>query len=299
MGCTDLRREGSASLRTSAQLLRAFILGASCAGAFLPASPQAQSARGCRLRVPSTTFRRRHFSPCLSVAMVGEKDGGNAGTPGSDAQNPALGRGSAGAPDPSLAAREKVASAIPPPREKSTGTDPTMMDLAPYSMFPRPPDEAWVNEDETVQSGGLALLKLYHESRREFMHACAPAVIVCAAVSAVWCARSCLPAPSAGPVVAHYWYKSCAMCKIMKPVIQRVVREYTGQIYYVDVEISSNKKTMKHAGVRSIPAVQVFLRGKMVSHFSGLQTVSGMRTHFSDAIATPEDRPTADGGAKL
>ena len=289
MGCTDLRREGSASLRTSAQLLRAFILGASCAGAFLPASPQAQSARGCRLRVPSTTFRRRHFSPCLSVAMVGEKDGGNAGTPGSDAQNPSLGRGSAGAPDPSLAAREKVASAIPPPREKSTGTDPTMMDLAPYSMIPRPPDEARVNEDETVQSGGLALLKLYHESRREFMHACAPAVIVCAAVSAVWCARSCLPAPSAGPVVAHYWYKSCAMCKIMKPVIQRVVREYTGQIYYVDVEISSNKKTMKHAGVRSIPAVQVFLRGKMVSHFSGLQTVSGMRTHFSDAIATPED----------
>lgn len=281
MGCTDLRREGSASLRTRAQLLRAFILGASCAGAFLPASPQAQNARGCRLRVPSTTFRRRQLSPCLSVAMVGEKDGGNSGTP--DA------RGSAGAPDPSLAAREKVASAIPPPREKSTGTDPTMMDLAPYSMFPRPPDEAWVNEDETVQSGGLALLKLYHESRREFMHACAPAVIVCAAVSAVWCARSCLPAPSAGPVVAHYWYKSCAMCKIMKPVIQRVVREYTGQIYYVDVEISSNKKTMKHAGVRSIPAVQVFLRGKMVSHFSGLQTVSGMRTHFSDAIATPED----------
>ncbi len=63
--------------------------------------------------------------------------------------------------------------------------------------------------------------------------------------------------------MAHYWYKHCAMCKIMKPVITRVVREYESQIYYVDVEISYNKKTMSHAGVRSIPAVQVFKDGKV------------------------------------
>jgi thioredoxin 1 len=63
--------------------------------------------------------------------------------------------------------------------------------------------------------------------------------------------------------VAHYWYKHCAMCKLMSPVIKRVVREYESQIYYVDVEISYNKKTMSHAGVRSIPAVQVFKDGKV------------------------------------
>jgi hypothetical protein len=33
--------------------------------------------------------------------------------------------------------------------------------------------------------------------------------------------------------------------------------------YYVDVEISYKKKTMSHAGVRSIPAVQVFKDGKV------------------------------------
>ena len=102
-------------------------------------------------------------------------------------------------------------------------------------MFPQPPDGTADELDlgETTHSGGLALLRLYHEAER--------------------------------PVVAHYWYKSCAMCKLMKPVIQRVVREYADQIYYVDVEISANKKTMKHAGVRSIPAIQVFKRGKVGS----------------------------------
>ena len=68
------------------------------------------------------------------------------------------------------------------------------------------------------------------------------------------------------PVVVHYWYKHCAMCKLMKPVIQRVVREYESQIYYVEVEISRNKKTMSHAGVRSIPAVQVFKHGKVCAN---------------------------------
>jgi len=52
---------------------------------------------------------------------------------------------------------------------------------------------AEVNFRETKHSGGLAMLRLYHEAER--------------------------------PVVVHYWYKSCAMCKVMKPVIQRVVNE--------------------------------------------------------------------------
>jgi thiol:disulfide interchange protein len=90
---------------------------------------------------------------------------------------------------------------------------------------------AEVNFRETKHSGGLAMLRLYHEAER--------------------------------PVVVHYWYKSCAMCKVMKPVIQRVVNEYAEEIYYVDVEISANKKTMKYAGIRSIPAIQVYERGKV------------------------------------
>ena len=90
---------------------------------------------------------------------------------------------------------------------------------------------AEVDFRETKHSGGLAMLRLYHEAER--------------------------------PVVVHYWYKSCAMCKVMKPVIQRVVNEYAEEIYYVDVEISANKKTMKYAGVRSIPAIQVYMRGKV------------------------------------
>ena len=60
------------------------------------------------------------------------------------------------------------------------------------------------------------------------------------------------------------------MCKLMKPVVQRVVRENEGQIYYVDVEVSRNKKTMKHAGVRSIPAFQVFQGGKVGGQWGGI-----------------------------
>ena len=114
-------------------------------------------------------------------------------------------------------------------------------------MFPQPPAGAADELDlrETTHSGGLALLRLYHEAER--------------------------------PVVAHYWYKSCAMCKLMKPVIQRVVREHADQIYYVDVEISANKKTMKHAGVRSIPAIQVFKRGKVGSHAGRAPCTRGIK----------------------
>ena len=68
---------------------------------------------------------------------------------------------------PVSAAREKVAASIPKP--KATGTDPKMMMLPRHSMFPKPPSGTTddLDFDETVHSGGLALLKLYHEAKRE------------------------------------------------------------------------------------------------------------------------------------
>ena len=116
-------------------------------------------------------------------------------------------------------------------------------------MFPQPPAGAADELDlrETTHSGGLALLRLYHEAER--------------------------------PVVAHYWYKSCAMCKLMKPVIQRVVREYADQIYYVDVEISANKKTMKHAGV------SMKVRSPALAAFGRAGTVPGTDEYLSHRSA--------------
>jgi len=171
-----------------------------------------------------------------------------------------------------LATRSKLASSIP--AAKKTGTDPAMMELEQYDMFPKPPDAAAADVDfeETVHSGGLALLTLYHQAKREsalvspaFLQQQHPSTSTSTAHRACPCICKYNPdgVHCAGPVIAHYWYKSCAMCKLMKPVIQRVVREYDGKIHYVDVEISLNKKTMSHAGVRSIPAVQVFMDGKV------------------------------------
>lgn len=213
-------------------------------------SPSLGTSQQPRYRGFSDVWTR---SLCATTAAPGDAGKGGKGD----------GTGDVGK---SLAAREKVAGAIP--KAKSSGTDPHMMTLPPHSMFPQPPPESGdLDFDQAIHSGGLAFLKLYHEAKR--------------------------------PVIAHYWYKNCAMCKIMKPVIQRVVNEYADQIHYVDVEISLNKKTMKHAGVRSIPAVQVFRNGKMVSHFSGLQTVSGMRQQFEAATQDAHAKAAVELGSLL
>lgn len=76
------------------------------------------------------------------------------------------GQSAAGGLNTSLAVHDKVAGAIP--KAKSSGTDPNMMTLPPFSMFPQPPPASGdVDFNEAIHSGGLALLKLYHEAKRE------------------------------------------------------------------------------------------------------------------------------------
>ena len=144
------------------------------------------------------------------------------------------------------------------PSKKSVGTDPSKLYLEPYTMFPAPEGPSTLDWNETSHSGGDALLELYHGSPRV--------------------------------VIVEYWYKKCAMCKVMQPLVQRVVREFTGKIHFVEVEVFESKKVVQHAGLRSVPAFQVFYDGKMIDHFSGLHTVKAMRAIFSNALEMTAER---------
>eukprot|EP00960_Hanusia_phi_P045947 757514-Hanusia_phi.AAC.4 len=144
------------------------------------------------------------------------------------------------------------------PTKKSVGTDPSKLMLDPYTMFPAAENPVTLDWNETSHSGGDALLQLYHGSSRV--------------------------------VIVEYWYKKCAMCKVMQPLVQRVVREYDGKIHFVEVEVFENQKVVQHAGLRSVPAFQVFYDGKMIDHFSGLHTVKAMRAIFSNALEMSMER---------
>jgi len=153
------------------------------------------------------------------------------------------------------------AAAVAPgtsPTKKSVGTDPSKLMLDPYTMFPAAENPVTLDWNETSHSGGDALLQLYHGSSRV--------------------------------VIVEYWYKKCAMCKVMQPLVQRVVREYDGKIHFVEVEVFENQKVVQHAGLRSVPAFQVFYDGKMIDHFSGLHTVKAMRAIFSNALEMSMER---------
>lgn len=111
---------------------------------------------GCREhRAPTTSVRR--------PASRAPEGGGGAGDDTKDANLGARGQRAHPAQGPKSIAKSS--------KTKKTGTDPKMMLLPEYSMFPTPPAQGAtagnLDWNQTVHSGGLALLTLYHEAQRK------------------------------------------------------------------------------------------------------------------------------------
>jgi putative thioredoxin len=76
------------------------------------------------------------------------------------------------------------------------------------------------------------------------------------------------------PVVVDFWAEWCAPCRVIAPVLERVVAEYEGRIQLVklEVDVGENMKLAGHYRVRGFPTVMLFITGSEVARFSGARS---------------------------
>ncbi len=80
------------------------------------------------------------------------------------------------------------------------------------------------------------------------------------------------------PVIVDFWAPWCGPCKQLTPVLEKTVRAAKGKVRMVKINIDDNPQVAGQLGVRSIPAVFAFDKGRPVDGFMGALPESQVKT---------------------
>jgi putative thioredoxin len=90
------------------------------------------------------------------------------------------------------------------------------------------------------------------------------------------------------PVIVDFWAPWCGPCKTLAPAIEKTVRAAKGKVRLVKINIDENPGIAGQLGVRSIPAVFAFDKGRPVDGFTGAIPDSQIKL-FVDRLAGAGD----------
>ncbi len=83
------------------------------------------------------------------------------------------------------------------------------------------------------------------------------------------------------PVLVDFWADWCQPCKVLGPLLERIVEEANGSLRLAKVNIDQNPNLAMQFNVRSIPTVKAFIEGQVKAEFAGAQPEARLREFIS------------------
>ncbi|HML24329.1 MAG TPA: thioredoxin [Aggregatilinea sp.] len=87
------------------------------------------------------------------------------------------------------------------------------------------------------------------------------------------------------PVVVDLWAPWCTPCRMIAPVLEKLAKEYAGQMKIAKVNVDENPRTSSQFNVRSIPTLLVFRDGKIVDRVVGAAPEPALRQRLQSVLA--------------
>ncbi|HMD88256.1 MAG TPA: tetratricopeptide repeat protein [Anaerolineaceae bacterium] len=79
------------------------------------------------------------------------------------------------------------------------------------------------------------------------------------------------------PVLVDFWAPWCQPCKLLDPILEKLILEANGNLRLARVNTDDNPNLAIRYGVHSLPTVKAFSQGQVVSEFVGLQPEPRLR----------------------
>ncbi len=86
------------------------------------------------------------------------------------------------------------------------------------------------------------------------------------------------------PVVVDLWAAWCGPCRVLTPILEKVVGETGGSVELGALDVDKNPHTAQAFGVRSIPSVFAFKNGKVVDSFVGARSERAVRKFVTKLV---------------
>src|SRR5262245_13148432 len=92
------------------------------------------------------------------------------------------------------------------------------------------------------------------------------------------------------PVIVDFWAEWCHPCRMLGPVLERLVRERRGQVVLARVNVDQCQRLAGAFGIESIPAVKAIRDGRLILEFEGALPEAQLRAFLDQVVPSEDDK---------
>ncbi len=92
------------------------------------------------------------------------------------------------------------------------------------------------------------------------------------------------------PVLVDFWASWCQPCRILMPILAKLVDEYAGRFILAKINTEEQQAIAAQFGIRSIPTVKLFRDGQPVDEFAGALPESEIRAFLERHLPRASDK---------